>query len=58
MSQTKIMTRREENLPISKTFVCVSSDPYDSISTKCNMVGLRRKKMYEKGYDFSFLYST
>lgn len=54
----KIMTRTEENLPKSNMCVCDSSDPYDSISTKCNMVGLGGKKMFGKGYARSFLYGT
>jgi hypothetical protein len=40
------MTRTEENLPKTKMRVRDSSDPYDLISIKCNMVGLRGKKMF------------
>lgn len=52
------MTRTEENLPKAKMCVCDSSEPYDSISTKCNMVGLRGKKMFGKGSARSLIYST
>jgi hypothetical protein len=52
------MTRTEENIPISKTCVCDSGDPYDSISTKSYMVGLRGKELYGKGHASSSLYST
>jgi hypothetical protein len=52
------MTRTEENFPISKTCVCDSGDPHDSITTKSYTVVLRGKKIYGKGYASESLYST